>query len=69
MAASNPKAYDNSKILKPRSITLTADTYKDNVDYIINNDGYYEKAVGAFDSSKIYFELIPTTPTEGETGA
>jgi hypothetical protein len=69
MSASNPKGANAEKALKPKDITLTQFSYKENVYFIINNEGYYEKAVGPFDSTKRYFELIPSDLTEGELPA
>lgn len=67
MAASNPNGGDATKELKANSISLTADTYKPNIYFVLNSDGYYEKAEGVFDSATTYYEI--STSGDGPTAS
>jgi hypothetical protein len=57
MAQSNPKNANESKPLKAREVILTEDSYKSNIYFVVNDEGYYEKAIGNFNDSKTYYDI------------
>lgn len=66
MAASNPNGGNDDHILTSKMVDLTAETYKPNTYYKFDiANGVYLIASGAFDSSTVYYEIIPAAEGVG----
>lgn len=65
-ATEHPNGYVAEKILKATAVELTADTYKPNIYFIIDNDGYYRKAEDSFNVNTTYYSIAPGTQTEND---
>ncbi len=66
MVASNPLGYNDSKILKAKAETLTADTYKKNVYFIKNENNQYIKAINDYSEGQNYYSIYSATPAEDD---
>ena len=66
MVASNPSGYDNTKILKAKTETLTSSTYKKNVYFIKNDNDQYIKSLGDYDSSKTYYSIYSGVQSDSD---